>query len=205
MYAVVKALLATIADAQSDNPLVTVMLRGFPFHMMRYGHGGVAAIGSTCGAFNGAAAVIGLFIHDADKRDAMIQELAGYYEQTELPIYKPKDDMFPSMDSVASESVLCHISCGRWLAVTGVKISSPRRKDRCRRLTADIAAKTAELLNRYHADNTCTFAPLTQPTATCVDCHGPQGTQADASVKMDCAVCHEHDESHNNQYLNMQK
>ena len=113
--------------------------------------------------------------------------------------------MFLTMETVMPESVLCHISSGRWRAVAGVSIASPRRKDRCRRLTADIAAKTAELLNRYHTDTACTFAPLTQPTATCFDCHNPQGTQADAIAKMDCAVCHDHDESHSNQYLNMKK
>jgi len=206
MYAVVRSLLTTVADAVATvNPMAATVIMGFPFDMMKYGHGGIGAIGSTCGAFNGAAAVFGLFVKDAAKCDAMIQELCLYYEQTELPVYKPKDDMFLTMETVKPESVLCHISSGRWRAVAGVTIASPRRKDRCRRLTADIAAKTAELLNRYHTDNACTFAPLTQPTATCFDCHNPAGTQADAIAKMDCAVCHDHDETHSNQYLNMKK
>jgi hypothetical protein len=182
----------------------TVMMQ-FPFHMMGYGHGGVGGVGSTCGAFNGGAAAIGLFVRDAVLRDAMIQELCMYYEQTELPIFKPKDDEFPRMETVKPESVLCHISSGRWRMEADVKISSPKRKDRCRRLTADIAAKTADLLNRYHTDNTCAFAPLTQPTATCFDCHSPGGMQADAITKMECATCHDHGDSHSNQYLNMKK
>jgi len=105
------------------------------------------------------------------------------------------------MQTVVPESILCHISCGRWRAAADVQMFSPKRADRCRRLTADMAIKTAELLNRYHADNACTFAPLAQPTATCFDCHGPKGMQADAIVKMNCTSCHEHDESHSNKYL----
>jgi len=199
MYATVRAIVATVADA--TDPLTASMMMEFPFHMMGYGHAGISMVGSTCGAFNGGAAVIGLFVKDAVKRDAMIQELCTYYEQTELPKYKPKDDKFPNMQTVVPESVLCHISSGRWRAAADAKMFSPQRADRCRRLTADIVAKTAELLNRYHADNACTFAPLTQPTATCFDCHGPKGTQADAIVKMNCASCHEHDDAHSNQYI----
>ena len=202
MYAAFRSLLTTVADAlQTVNPPAASVMMQFPFHLMGYGHGGVGNIGSTCGAFNGGSAVIGLFVRDADKRDAMIQELAAYYEQTELPVYKPKNDEFPRMEAVMPESVLCHVSSGRWRAEAGVKISSPRRKDRCRRLAGDIVAKTAGLLNRYHADNTCTFAPLTQPTATCSDCHSSSGRQADAIAKMDCAICHDQGESHSNQYL----
>jgi len=200
MYAIVRALLTTVAEA-SDNLMVASVIAGFPYHMMGYGHGGIGMTGSTCGAFNGGAAVIGLFVRDNAQRDAMIQELCTYYENTELPKYKPTDDKFPSMETVKPESILCHISSSRWRAAADVQMFSPRRSDRCRRLTADIVIKTAELLNRYHADNACTFAPLAQPTATCFDCHGPKGTQADAIVKMNCASCHEHDESHCNKYL----
>ncbi|MCL2119686.1 MAG: C-GCAxxG-C-C family protein [Planctomycetaceae bacterium] len=206
MIAAVRSLLTTIADIlQTVNPMAASVMMTFPFHMMRYGSGGVGGIGSTCGAFNGGAAVIGLFVKDAASRSAMIQELCTYYEQMELPIYKPKDDEFPRMETVVPESVLCHISSTRWRIAADTKMFSPKREERCRRLTADIVAKTAELLNRYYADKTCTFAPLTQPTTTCFDCHGSQGTQADAISKMDCATCHDHGDTHINTYINMKK
>jgi len=204
MYAAVRGLVATVADAlRPNNPLAAAMMMEFPFDMMKYGGGGIGGTGSTCGAFNGGAAVLGLFVKDTAARSAMIQELCTYYEQTELPQYKPKDDEFPGMETVKPESILCHISSGRWRIAADAKMFSPKRENRCRRLTADIVTKTAELLNRYHADSTCTFAPLAQPTASCFDCHGPKGTQADAIVKMNCASCHEHDETHGNKYLNM--
>jgi len=80
---------------------------------------------------------------------------------------------------------------------------APQRSDRCRRLSADIVAKTAELLNRYHADHTCTFVPLTQPTATCADCHGRGGVRTDTIAKMNCASCHEHGETHIIEQINL--
>lgn len=202
MYAVTRSLLSTIAEAlRSVDPLAAVTVRSFPFHMMRYGHGGVAGTGTTCGAFNGGAAVIGLFVQDADRRDAMIRELCFYYENSSLPKYKPKDDKFPNMKSVVSESVLCHISSSRWRVEADAKMFGQRRVDRCRRLSADIAAKTAEIMNRNHTDKTCPMGLVPQPTQTCFDCHGPKGNQADSIGVSNCATCHEHDDTHSNKYL----
>lgn len=206
MYAVTRALLTNVAESLRASDFMTAMaIESFPFHMMRYGHGGVGAVGSTCGAFNGGAAVMGLFVQDAVQRDAMIRELSLYYENTPLPQYKPKDDKFPSMEAVASESILCHVSSSHWRAESGAKIFGPRRVDRCRRLSADIAAKAAELLNRYHGDKTCQFAILPEPTKTCFDCHGPQGSQADSIGVSNCATCHEHDDTHSQKYLKLKK
>ena len=197
MYAVVRSLITTVAEVRRFvAPASVSMMMEFPLHMMGYGHGGIAMVGSTCGAFNGGAAVIGLFVRDASKRDAMIQELCTYYEQTELPKYKPKDDKFPELKIFRPESVLCHVASTRWRTVADVQMFTPGRSERCRRLTSDIVIKTAELLNRYHADHACTFALLAQPTASCFDCHGRGGTKADTIVKMNCASCHEQGERH---------
>jgi len=202
MFAAVKGLLTTIIDAlRVSDPVTATFMRGFPFYMMRYGHGGIGAVGSTCGAFNGCAAMIGMFVRDHSKQDMMIRELCLYYEHTELPIYKPKENKFPTLETTVAESVLCHISSGRWRAAADVRITSPRRSERCKRLTADIVIKTAELLNRFHADAACTFLSLPQPTAVCFDCHGAQGMQADITGTSNCAKCHEHDDAHSNKYL----
>jgi len=204
MYAAFRSIVATVADMRRFvAPASASMMMEFPFHMMGYGHAGIGATGSICGAINGATAVIGLFVRDAAQRDAMIQELCVYYEQTELPKYKPKDDQYPDMKTVVPESVLCHVSSTRWRKAANVPMFAPIRSDRCRRLTADIVAKTAELLNRYHADNACTFAPLTQPTVTCFDCHGRGGVRTDTIVKMNCASCHEHGETHVIEQINL--
>jgi len=201
MYATVRALLTAVADSlRSIDPVAASVVSGFPFQMMKYGHAGIGMVGSTCGTFNGAAAVIGLFVKDATRRDMMIQELATYYENTELPIYKPKDDKFPSMQQVVPQSVLCHVSSTRWRTAADVQMFSPKRAERCRRLSADITAKTAELLNRDHADKQCTFMGLPQPTASCVECHAPKGMQADTIVRMNCTSCHDHAQEHIDKY-----
>ncbi|MCL2306564.1 MAG: C-GCAxxG-C-C family protein [Planctomycetaceae bacterium] len=84
MYAIVRSIVASVAESlRADNPLAAAVMMEFPFDMMKYGGGGIGGTGSTCGAFNGAAAVLGLFVKDAAMRSAMIQELCTYYEQTE--------------------------------------------------------------------------------------------------------------------------
>jgi hypothetical protein len=155
MYASFRALLTTIADALRDgDPVAASVVMNFPFHMMGYGRGGIGGTGSACGAFNGCAAVIGAFVKDVARQNAMIQELYTFCTQAELPKYRPQDDRFPMMATSVAESVLCHPSIDSWRAVAGMDIAftSPERGERCRRLTSDIVIKTAELLNRYHAE-----------------------------------------------------
>ena len=197
MYAIVRGLITTIADAlRSSDPLAASMMMGFPFHMTKYGNGGISGIGSACGAFNGGAAVIALYVHDTDRRVAMTRELNVYYEHEELPKYLPRDGHFPSMPKSVAESNLCHVSSSRWQVIMDIPISDRRRIERCRRLTADITIKTAELLSRYFADRNTTFAPLMQPTATCFSCHGSQGPRRNIIGTASCATCHQNDETH---------
>jgi hypothetical protein len=154
MYASVRALLETIADSlRTHDPAAASVVMNFPFHMMGYGRGGIGGTGSACGAFNGCAAVIGAFVKDIVRQNAMIQELYAFCTQAELPKYIPKDDRFPTMKTSVAKSVLCHPSVDSWRAVVGMDIAftSPERGERCRRLTSDIVIKTAELLN-HHAE-----------------------------------------------------
>ena len=46
-----------------------------------------------------------------------------------------------------SDSVLCHISVSKWCYINKIEAESKQRSERCGRLTADVAAKTAEILN----------------------------------------------------------
>jgi hypothetical protein len=85
--------------------------------------------------------------------------------------------------SSTSESVLCHISCGTWSETTGLDITGPSRKERCRRLSADVAMKTAEILNAYFADGR-EFSLMYREVRTKV--------HASQAAKMACATCHDH-------------
>ncbi|MCE5268355.1 MAG: C-GCAxxG-C-C family protein [Planctomycetaceae bacterium] len=159
----------------------------FPLHMMQYGAGGVGGWGSLCGALNGGAAVIGLFEQDKQRRENLIAQLFSWYETTVLPSYRPTKDSEPIPKSAAG-SVLCHASVGKWCKLSGNEIGSQEMKDRCHRLTADVAAKTAELLNA-NLREPCKFAGLSAESKSCLSCHSDE--LHDTIGKMQCSSCHQ--------------
>lgn len=161
---------------------------GFTTDFFRYGEGGITGWGTVCGALNGAAAIISLVT--ADDRASLTDELFGWYCNTPIPT--PQTQPFgPPVGESTSGSPLCHISLSRWAEASGHAIGSKEHYERCAMLTGDVAARTAELLNEWHAG---TFIPAyTAPktVTTCMNCHGPAGELKDAFGKMDCVQCHE--------------
>lgn len=88
-----------------------------------------------------------------------------------------------------SGSPLCHISVTEWCITAQKKVSDVERKERCARVTGDIAAKTVELLNAHFAGN---FVPTyvdPATVATCMGCHG-SGVLNNVMTKMECTSCH---------------
>ena len=176
--------------------IMTVMARehgeprlSFPLHMMKYGEGGVGLWGSLCGTVNGGAAIIGLFEQSKQWRESLISELFSWYETTELPTYQPNTtDDSPDIPKTAAGSVLCHVSVGNWCKTSGDEIGSPEMKERCRRLTADVAAKTVELLN-VNLHEPCKFAGLSPEIKSCLSCHNEE--LHNTMGKMRCNSCHQ--------------
>jgi hypothetical protein len=82
----------------------------------------------------------------------------------------------------------------RWCDVADEKPFSPRRLERCRRMTADLAAKTVELLNQ-NLDKTATSVGLAPQVQSCLECHDKK-SRADAWVKMNCGTCHSFPDKH---------
>jgi hypothetical protein len=182
MYGVFAGILSLLARSHGEP------FRSFPVHMMKYGEGGVGLWGSLCGTLNGGAAIIGLFERDKQRRESLIAELFSWYERTALPNYRPKQkDAQASSRSVAG-SVLCHVSVGKWCKASGEEMGSPEMKERCRRLTADVAAKVVELLNG-HLQTPCKFAGLSPEVNSCLSCHGKE--RKDTLSKMQCGSCHQ--------------
>jgi hypothetical protein len=189
MYGVFGSILNSLAG------IVGEPFRSFPVEMMKYGAGGVGGFGSLCGTLNGGAALLGLFVQDGKRRDKLITELFTWYESTELPVYGPKERSKElDMPKSVAGSVLCHISVGRWCRVSGYDVLSGEMHERCSRLTADVAAKTVELLNRS-LDPSSTFAGLPSETKSCASCHG-QRELRDAMGTMSCGVCHKMPKKH---------
>jgi len=183
MYGLFASVMAAMAQRHGEP------YRSFPVHMMKYGEGGVGLWGSLCGTVNGGAAIIGLFTPEKEQRGQLIAELFSWYEGTELPIHRPKDasDSSPFPTS-AARSVLCHVSAGKWCETTGDEIGSPEMKERCRRLTADVARKTVELLNAT-LQTPCEFAGLNTEVKSCMSCHGRE--LHDTIGRMQCTTCHQ--------------
>ena len=166
----------------------------FPSTLLVITQGGVADTASLCGALNGAASAIFLVTGamEPKKREvpySIVQEVFNWYEQTELPDYRPKSPKFDIVKSV-SRSTLCHISVTKWCKVSGFKAFSKERSERCAWLTAAVAKYTAELLNS-HADGAFKMAhQLTAATKTCRGCHDKGSKLENTRAMMDCGGCH---------------
>jgi hypothetical protein len=169
--------------------------RSFPFQMMRYGEGGAGGYGSLCGALNGGAAAIGLFEMTKERREQVIGELFSWYETTELPIHTGPGaaKLEPTPKSVA-HSVLCHVSVSRWCQSSGFDMLDKERKQRCSLLTADVALKTLDLIERNQQPSS-KFTAATPEAKSCLVCHGKQELR-NAQGRMQCNCCHTLPEKH---------
>ena len=171
----------------------------FPGEIMYYGHGGVAGWGTICGAINGAAAAISL-VCDKATSDALINELCGWYTLEQLPssisntyatdgtFTATKSD--ESLTQNACGSVLCHVSVSKWCDASGIGVADAKRKERCARVSGDVAAKAAELLNaHYGAGFTADYVPP-ESIASCMACHSSDGPKKNVASKSECVQCH---------------
>jgi len=170
--------------------------KSFPFSMMEMGKSGVSEYGSLCGALLGAVAALALFWGRKD-RDPMVHELFRWYETTAFPLYMPPDSLKEGLKgklaASVSDSVLCHISVGRWSHASNLPALSKERSERCARITADVAVKVTELMAAKIGG---TFKNVLAPSDTakhCFTCHGDdpkQFSSPNLKGKMDCRPCH---------------
>ncbi len=185
MYGTMKSVISQLAEKIGE-PYAS-----FPVHMFKYGHGGIGGYGSVCGTLNGAAALAGLLIAEKSVQDRMITDLFQWYEKEPFPAYKPARAV-PGFEPAASVSgsVLCHASNTNWCNTTGFKAASAERKERCRRLTADVAMKITASLNDVMSNAYITGSHANESASTCLTCHGDDGKLKNVSVKMNCNSCH---------------
>jgi hypothetical protein len=168
-----------------------------PSEIMVFGAGGAVGWGTLCGALNGAAALISLVTLKATS-DILVNELLGWYTQVMFPTdisnqyavaHTFTDTRYDqALPQNISGSVLCHVSNTAWCEASQFSVSSTERKERCARLTGDVAAYAAKILN----DNVDgTFVALYVPPATIATCNTCHTTiKNNVAAKMECAQCH---------------
>ena len=185
MHSMVKGIISQLAENIGE-PYAS-----FPFHMFKYGHGGIGGYGSVCGTLNGAAALISLLVPDKKIQDNMITDIFQWYEKEPSPVFIPAHPVFEytPVKSIPN-SVLCHASNTNWCKTSGFKIGSNERKERCRRLTADVAKKVTVALNELHSNQYITNTQSDEMVNTCISCHGKEGKLKNVSGKMTCNSCH---------------
>ncbi len=132
---------------------------GVPAHMMAFGRGGIVDEGDLCGALLGALAAINL-VADAE-HEPLAEALLAYYRETPLPtdtvnalaregkLLVENDFTGHVIEPTVAGSVSCRHSRREWMRTTGHRRRSPARSERCARITGDVAAKAAELLNQW--------------------------------------------------------
>jgi hypothetical protein len=121
----------------------------------------------------------------------MITDIFRWYEKEPLPVFDPRNPNYGYMPAKSiSDSVLCHASNTNWCATAGFKVDSKERKERCRRITADVAKKAATSLNEI-ITNTYTSNIYNDETVNaCLTCHSSEGKVNNVAVKMNCNSCH---------------
>lgn len=161
----------------------------FPQDMFKYGGGGIATWGTTCGAIHGAAYVIQACA--GTNATNLINSLFQWYCNFPFPT-RDHDAyaVYTRQKTTVANSPLCHASASNWCATTNMTINGPERKDRCAKLAGDVAGKAADLLNKLLAG---TYVPdFVQPDPTCSGCHvGATSTYDSVQMKSTCTTyCH---------------
>ncbi len=151
-----------------------------PLDAFFWAHGGIQGWGTACGTLIAAGFVANLIAGEKDGGN-IINDVVYFYSDNDLPMYKPAKALKAHIrNRSTSNTPLCHVSVGKWMKKEGVGFFTAERKERCARLSADIAMETARLLNAW-ADgkykpkhkllvNAKQFGITSQ--TNCTDCHG---------------------------------
>jgi hypothetical protein len=168
-YAVVSGVLAPL-QKKIGEPFASLPLDAFV-----WGHGGAVGWGTLCGSLTGAGIATG-FIAGQDG-GKILNDVIAWYADTELPIFNPAQPNAEIRSVSQSDSPLCHVSVGKWLKGEGLKFFSPQRKERCARISADVAMRTVELLNDW-------------VDGKYVPAHGSNVKENGITAQLNCSECH---------------
>lgn len=140
--------------------------------------------GSICGSLIPAINFLGHVLEPADA-EPLIEELMAWYQETPFPLYQPEGEV----PTTVAGSTLCHASVTKWCLETGENAKSPLKKQRCGGLTADVVAKTIDMIDKHLAGS---FDRAFKPAAIvgeCKTCHGSEPIMV--TGKESCTNCHD--------------
>jgi hypothetical protein len=170
-----------------------------PTQIMYYGSGGGAGWGTLCGAANGAAAFLSLVLTQA-RSTVLVNELFGWYTQTKFPSDVSnqlaidskylQNKVTTALPQNACGSILCHVSVTEWCKASGVPVGDAKRKERCARLTGDVAAYAVKLMNDEYQKKFAALYVAPATTTSCNMCHASTGVQPLVASNMECTQCH---------------
>ncbi|UMZ75072.1 Split-Soret cytochrome c [Natranaerofaba carboxydovora] len=158
--------------------------------------GGLSGWGSICGAIPPAAAFLAAIAEPDDHMD-LTQELMAWYQQFPFPETQLGDT--GELPQTPVNSSLCHVSITKWMVYAnkehGMDIESrgdDRRGDRCAGLTADVAAYTIEMMNKFIDGEFEVVHTPAEVRDDCMACHDDTGGNHDyaAHGQEDCTECH---------------
>lgn len=157
----------------------------FPIDGFMFLEGGILNWGTLCGSNAGAAIVANLIfgprIIDEEGTGHFIgADILDWYGHQAMPTFIPKEPKVPveNIPRTIAESPLCHVSVGKWMAVSEKPLGSLERRDRCARTAASVAYHLVELLNEWKDDTyeeTSDWTPISghgiNAQRNCLECH----------------------------------
>lgn len=150
-YAIMLPLQEAVGSPYTEIPIMP------PGNMMHFGGGGIGA-GMCCGALLGAFAAVNL-VTDSGSARTIVAALLEWYKTAPFPSDISNEygrERKFLLDRVSSDEVIvqtvahsafCEDSVINWIIESGYTHGDDQRKERCARLTGDVAAKAVELLN----------------------------------------------------------
>lgn len=155
--------------------------KSFPVEGFIFLEGGVVGWGTICGPVMASNIITNLIMgpRTSGSEDGMLMgnEIIQWYSDTALPTYTPKTPkVVTEMPLTVTKSPLCHLSVGKWMKVADKELRSPERRERCARVTANVAYHLVELMNswkdnKYSAEGELPSSCGITAQQNCTDCH----------------------------------
>ena len=167
--------------------------------MFEHAAAGYGGHGTLCGALGASSCLINMAAYDEKGAYAtLIDQLMYRYAETEFPTDRFDDiASFPKQVRAKAMSPLCHTSVSKWAMAAGVKTSSKEKKDRCAKVSGEVAYQVVSHLNDYSEGKWTPPKWSPKPEFQhCWNCHASDDMlhskmmPSSQQGHMECPLCH---------------